>query len=164
MVKDPSVGLTVLLTYDEPECGGAADAFVQLLEMEVHSRAEAGECTAGITVESLPIVEGEERHDFIVERTLNALIVREGDSSDAMTAPGSSSVEVIVVSFLRDHAPQQYLSIKEMCAKYQENVREVHVLTHLANYEDVSLVLRNLIRIVFHYLAEARKREREKKK
>lgn len=162
--SEPSVGLTVLLTYDEPECGGAADALVQMLEAEVNSRADSGECVARISVESFPITEGEERHDQIVATSLEALTTRPGKEATSTSAersspPCSLPPQVMVVCFLRDHAPEAYLSVKEVCARYKENVWEAHVLTHLANYDDVSLVLRNLIRIVFHYLAMIKKKE-----
>eukprot|EP00796_Vickermania_ingenoplastis_P008667 gene8667-6093_t len=134
----PPRTLTVLLTYDDPECGGAADAFVDQLEKEVTIWKETHRSrVCSVPIHAFPVSEGGEQHDDVLRHSLQAL-----------------PSKVIVFSFLKGHAPQEYMAVQDVC-RNTATVLAFHILTHLANFEDVGLVLRNLIRIVMHHLEKS---------
>ncbi|KAG8340496.1 hypothetical protein ERJ75_000320400 [Trypanosoma vivax] len=122
--------LTVLVTYDEPECGGAADALVEHLQRDC--AALAARCQ--LSVRPISILQNASHRDALY-RTLQDLIqVKPQD--------------IYVIGFLKDNNPEEYRKVRELCNGVKPRRIKHQVLTHLANYNDVGLIIRNLVRLV----------------
>ncbi|CCW71060.1 unnamed protein product [Phytomonas sp. Hart1] len=127
--------LLVLLTYDDLECGGAADALVEHLKCAAVPLEE--QCK--LSVEPLPIYEGGP-HQVTLRDSLN----KHSDDRD---------VSIIVFSLLKGDQSEEYLNIKNLCNTLNSHVIRCEILTHLANYTDVGLIIQNLVRLVMHEIS-----------
>ncbi|CBH17109.1 uncharacterized protein TEOVI_000451200 [Trypanosoma equiperdum] len=122
--------LVVLLTYDEPECGGAADALVVHLQRDCAALADRCQLSA----RPISILQNSSHRDALY-RTLQDLIqVKPQD--------------IYAISFLKDNNPDEYRKIRELCNGVKPRRIKHQILTHLANYNDVGLIIRNLVRLV----------------
>ena len=128
---------TVIVSYDDPECGGAADALISKLRPS--SAAEAP-----IIVKPVPVTDadaGSTHCDGIVS-VLQSLV----------SVPSSS---IFIISCLKDGAPEEHRRIRELVGGAQNSSSSpmpppgnCQILTHLSNYNDVALTLQNMVRWV----------------
>ncbi|KAG5501493.1 hypothetical protein JKF63_03322 [Porcisia hertigi] len=122
--------LTVLLTYDDPECGGAADALVEHLERDAAS--VEGQCQ--LSVKPIQIVQNGSHRDALY-----------GSLQDLFRMKPHN---IYVITFLKGCQAEEYRKVNELCSSVRPNAVRCQVLTHLANYTDVGLIIRNLVRLV----------------
>ncbi|ORC91735.1 uncharacterized protein TM35_000053310 [Trypanosoma theileri] len=122
--------LVVLLTYDDPECGGAADALVEHLQRD--SAALLDRCQ--LSVKPIAILHNASHRDALYRTLQDLFQVKPQD--------------IYVISFLKDNNPEEYRKIRELCNGVKPSRLKHQVLTHLANYSDVGLIIRNLVRLV----------------
>ncbi|KAL7707001.1 hypothetical protein N2W54_001300 [Lotmaria passim] len=122
--------LTVLLTYDDPECGGAADALVEHLERD--AAALEGQCQ--LSVKPIQVLQNGSHRDALYGSLQDLFQIKPQD--------------IYVISFLKGNQPEEYRKVNELCSSVRPNPVQCQVLTHLANYNDVGLIIRNLVRLV----------------
>ncbi|KAK7195286.1 hypothetical protein NESM_000454400 [Novymonas esmeraldas] len=122
--------LTVLLTYDDPECGGAADALVDHLERD--TAVLEGHCQ--LSVKPIQVLQNGAHRDALYGSLQDLFQVKPQD--------------IYVISFLKDCQPEEYRKVNELCSSVRPTPVQCQVLTHLANYNDVGLIIRNLVRLV----------------
>ncbi|EPY31473.1 hypothetical protein STCU_03438 [Strigomonas culicis] len=122
--------LVVLLTYDDPECGGAADALVEHMQRD----AAELESQCQLTVKPIQVLQGSSHRDALYG-TLQELFQVKPEN-------------IYVISFLKGNQPEEYRKVTELCRGVKPHALQCQVLTHLANYNDVGLIIRNLVRLV----------------
>ncbi|AYU80027.1 hypothetical protein conserved [Leishmania donovani] len=122
--------LTVLLTYDDPECGGAADALVEHLERD--AVAVEGHCQ--LSVKPIQVLQNGSHRDALYGSLQDLFQMKPQD--------------IYVIAFLKGSQPEEYRKVNELCNSVRPNPVKCQVLTHLANYNDVGLIIRNLVRLV----------------
>lgn len=122
--------LTVLLTYDDPECGGAADALVEHLERD--AAAVEGQCQ--LSVKPIQVLQNGSHRDALYGSLQDLFQIKPQD--------------IYVITFLKGNQPEEYRKVNELCGSVRPNAVKCQVLTHLANYTDVGLTIRNLVRLV----------------
>jgi hypothetical protein len=134
--------LTVLLSYDDPECGGAADALTEHLLRDVGQMLGSppadgdGTATAGgpLNIKALSVPHGGSHRDALY-RTLQDLF-------------SVKARDVLVITLLKGNQPDEYRRVKELCCGVKTKPLEHRIITHLGSYSDVGLVIRNLVRTV----------------
>ncbi|KAG5475635.1 hypothetical protein LSCM4_04217 [Leishmania orientalis] len=122
--------LTVLLTYDDPECGGAADALVEHLERD--AAAVEGHCQ--LSVKPIQVLQSGSHRDALYGSLQDLFQMKPQD--------------IFVITFLKGSQPEEYRKVTELCNSVRPTAVQCQVLTHLANYNDVGLIIRNLVRLV----------------
>lgn len=121
--------LLVIVTYDDPECGGAADAIVEHLNRD----AAALQSQCQLSVKPLQVLNGAHR-DTLYGALQDLFQVKPQD--------------IFVITFLKGDQPEEYRKVRELCNGVKPNPLHCQVLTHLMNYGDVGLIIRNLVRLV----------------
>nr|CAJ2475804.1 unnamed protein product [Leishmania braziliensis] len=121
--------LTVLLTYDDPECGGAADALVEHLERDA---SVVEHCQ--LSVKPIPVLQNGSHRDALYGSLQDLFQMKPQD--------------IYAITFLKGCQSEEYRKINELCNSVRPNPVQCQVLTHLANYNDVGLIIRNLVRLV----------------
>lgn len=122
--------LVVILTYDDPECGGAADALVDHLQRD----AAALQSHCQLSVKPIQVVQNGSHRDTLYGVLQDLFQVKPQD--------------IYVITFLKSNQPEEYRKIRDLCSSVKPHALQCQVLTHLANYNDVGLILRNLVRLV----------------
>ncbi|KAG5475376.1 hypothetical protein LSCM1_03489 [Leishmania martiniquensis] len=128
--------LTVLLTYDDPECGGAADALVEHLERD--AAAAEGHCQ--LSVKPIQVLQSGSHRDALYGSLQDLFQMKPQD--------------IFVITFLKGSQPEEYRKVTELCSSVRPTAVQCQVLTHLANYSDVGLIIRNLVRLVLDEMAK----------
>lgn len=168
----------LILTYDEPNCGGASDEFLKQLDAEVTSLFPNLSSLPAAAIPNHPVVQIESfaiASESVSESALLEEKSRDGGAPSSRAATLSvhaqrikSSLEahlqsrscspVMVLSFLKDDAVKDYLDIRSVCSSYLSGAwlmpLQFHVLTNLANYSDVSLVIRTITRVSVQWLKQ----------
>ena len=116
--------LAIVISFDDPECGGAAEALTQQLQAALD----------GVTVKHVPVAAGGSHRDGVYAALQSLYAVRHDG--------------IFVIACVKDSSPQDFCKVREMCAGAKPRIDNVHVLTHLSNYSDVGLTLRNMVRWV----------------
>ena len=119
--------VAIVISFDDPECGGAADA----LSQQLHAALEGG---TQFSIKHVPVAGGGSHRDGIYTALQSLYAVRHDG--------------IFVIACVKDSAPQEFCRVREMCAGARPRIGNVHVLTHLAAYADVGLTLRNMVRWV----------------
>lgn len=123
-----SQAFTVLITYDEPSCAGAAEALrPQLQQREADLRTE-------VRCVSQAVSDGGTHREAVYAGLQQLFHVKHE--------------RLFVVCLMRDDAAQDYRRVREVCAATKPAINNVLALTSLESYSDVSLVLRNVVRRV----------------
>ena len=125
--------VTILLSFDDPECGGAADALVSHIERDIPPQL------ATLSVKPISVLASASHRDALYHTLQDLFNVRPRD--------------LFVISLLKDSDPDEFRKIKELCATAKSSPLEHRVVTHLGNYTDVGLVIRNLVRTVTSVIA-----------
>lgn len=128
----------VLLTFDEPECGHAADVLGDMILKEVKMLAERVNVPA-LTVQPVPVTHGLSHRDLL-HRALQEI-------------NGAKQQDCFVISLLKGGNSVEYHNIKELCNHTRPRLAH-QVVTHLSGFNDVGLVLRNLVRRVTQVIVE----------
>lgn len=128
--------LTVLLTYDDPECGGAADALVEHLERD--AAALEGHCQ--LSVKPIQVNPNGSHRDALYGSLQDLFQVKPQD--------------IYVLAFLKGDEAEEYRKIRELCSSVKPVAIQCQILTHLANYSDVGLIIRNLVRLVLNEMSK----------
>ena len=116
-----------VVVFDDPECGGAAEAFA-VLSKSLPSMPSNG---AGAEVVMVPAGTAKSHGDALLDALRGLVNFR--------------ASELVVFAFLKDAQASAACSrIREICA--DAKIAECHVATHLASFGDVGLVVRNLVR------------------
>lgn len=128
----------VVVSYDDPHCGGAADALLSQTTAAAKKWSQENP-SAGVSLElnAFPVSEGGERHDEVLRSALRK----------------SSSAFIIVFVLLKGDCPQEFLAARSVCSD-APSVKLFQAVTHLSSFDDVSLVIRNLIRMTVSVLDE----------
>ena len=138
--------MTVLVSYDDPECGGAADALIDHLHRDVGQLAGSSTVDPSgggpLNVKPLSVAHGASHRDALY-RTLQDLF-------------NVKAQDVLVVTLLKGNQPDEYRRVKELCCGVKTKPLEHRIITHLGNYSDVGLVIRNLVRTVADILVRDR--------
>lgn len=127
--------LLVLLTYDDPECGGAADAFVEHVQRD----AAMLESRCQLSVKPLQVVTNGSHRDALYGALQDVFQVKPSD--------------IYVISFLKSAQFEEYRKVRELCIGVKPVPLKCQVLTHLSNYTDVGLIIRNLVRLVIEEMS-----------
>ena len=131
---------TVIISFDEPECGGAADALADMLIKEVKLVSERVNLPA-VSVRPVPIVSTQgQTHQESLHRALQDLV-------------NIKNQDCFVITLLKGGNTADYFQIKELCNQARPRLRH-QVVTHLSGFHDVGLVLRNLVRQAVQNLME----------
>lgn len=128
--------LSTIITYDDPECGGAADALVDYLQRDAATLSQSMPGVASLSVRALPVTPGSSHRDLLFRAFQDLFNVR--------------SEDVFVVSLIKNHNPEEYRKIKELCSSPRSSNHQI--ITHVSNYDDVGLLIRNLVRRVIDLL------------
>lgn len=128
--------LVILLTYDDPECGGAADALVDHLERD----AAPLDHVCGLSIKPIAVAQNGSHRDTLYGTLQDLFQVQPED--------------IYVISFLKGDQPDEYKKIRELCNGVKPHALKSQVLTHLANYNDVGLIIRNLVRLLLDEMSK----------
>lgn len=120
----------MVLTYDDPECGGAADALVDHLQRD----AAPLQSHCQLSVKPIQVLQSGSHRDTLYCVLQDLFQVKPQD--------------IYVITFLKGNQPEEYRKIRELCSSVKPHALQCQVLTHLANYSDVGLIIRNLVRLV----------------
>ncbi len=150
----PQQRFAAIVLYDDPECAGAAEAFSTLANK----------------LPSAPNPEAVAIEVFLVPANANNLAAT-SNSLAGSTSGNNNNVhadvlldalrglvnyrpsELCVIGLLKDsNASVPTQKIREVCNDTRPAITECHIATHLANFGDVGLVVRNLVR-KFHEAA-----------
>ena len=122
-------GLTnLIVTYDEPECGGAADALVDQLQREL---ARVGVNASAITTKPLAITQSGSHRDALYRALQDVFAVKHQN--------------VFVITMLKGDNRDEYRRITELCNNSKPVIQH-QIVTHLGNFGDVGLIVHNLAR------------------
>ncbi|CAD2215473.1 hypothetical protein AGDE_09785 [Angomonas deanei] len=89
--------LVVLLTYDDPECGGAADALAEHLQRD----AAELDTQCQLSVKPIQVVQNGSHRDALYGTLQELFQVKPQD--------------IFVISFLKGHQPEEYRKISDLC-------------------------------------------------
>ncbi|PBJ73584.1 hypothetical protein TcG_06173 [Trypanosoma cruzi] len=123
-------GLIVLLTYDDPECGGAADALAEHLQRDCAVMMDRCQ----LTVKPIAILHNASHRDALYRTLQDLFQVKPQD--------------IYVITFLKENNFEEYRKVRELCNGVKPCCIKHQLLTHVANYSDVGLIIRNLVRLV----------------
>jgi hypothetical protein len=130
----------IVISYDDPDCGGAADAMADMIQRIVQERRYP--TIANLVLKSLP-VEGSNHTDVVA----NAV--------SELKAAGSTSAGVVCL--MRDMGAEEYRRLEAFLTRGPTRIDGVFikpfVLTQLSNYQDVGLLLKTVLRNIFSTLA-----------
>ena len=131
--------LTVIITYDDPDCGGAFDALVDHLQRDFDvmlQRSVTSDPSLHLSIKPVSVALGGGHRDALYKVL-----------QDLFSVPRES---VYVLSMLKGNAAEEYRKVKDLVQNMTPPL-EHHVVTHLSNYQDVGLVIRNLVRRVVEF-------------
>jgi hypothetical protein len=128
--------ITVILTYDDPECGNAAEALRQQLLREAAENPALNGAT--FAVNPLPIAGGEGA----------AATHRDAVQHQLQQRFSLDHAAVAVVALMKGGNAEDFRRTRDVCQQARPPVGAHFVLTHLGNYSDVGLMLRNVVRRV----------------
>jgi hypothetical protein len=131
--------LTILISYDDPECGGAADALVDQVQRECAALSQRLPHTPHVNARALSVVQGGSHRDVLYGTLQDLYNVRAED--------------VLVIALLKGNNPEEYKKVKDLCSSNKGRPISNHVVTHLGSFSDVGLVVRNFVRAVLDRLA-----------
>lgn len=120
----------VIIAFDDPECGGAADALEEQLSRELKA-IEQRLNLPKVAQRLVPVVPGASHRDSVA-RTLQELV-------------SVKPQDVFVVSLLKGAGAEEYRALNDACQKSRPPI-EHQVVTHMASFSDVGLIVRNLVR------------------
>lgn len=126
--------LTVVISYDDPECGGAADALVDQLQREAAALSQRVPTAAPLNVRPLAVLQGGSHRDALHGTLQDLFLVRPED--------------VFVIVLLKGNNPDEFKKVKELCLANKGKHVQNNVVTHLSSYSDVGLIVRNFVRCV----------------
>lgn len=129
--------LYVLLSYDDPDCGGAADALIDQLQKD----AETVRTPNRLVLNSIQVLQDGCHRDTLCGAVQNLCDV--------------SPHDMYVISLLKGDQSQEYRSIRDLCSSVKSTPLSCQVITHVANYNDVGLIIRNLVRQIMHELTQS---------
>lgn len=116
---------TVIVTYDDLACGGAADALMS----QLHDRFGG---PSNISVRCIPVAGGSSHRDAVY--------------SCLQGLTGVQHRDLFVMALLKNRGSEDYRRIRDLCASTKPRIDNVVLATQLGNYHDVGLVVRNLVR------------------
>jgi hypothetical protein len=133
--------LAVLVSYDDPECGGAADALVEQVQRESAAVISRVPQAPPISVRALSVMQGGSHRDILYSTLQDLYQVRAED--------------VLVIVLLKGNQPEEFRRVKELCLS-NKGGRPImnHVVTHLGAFQDVGLVIRNFVRLVIDLMMQ----------
>ena len=127
---------TIVVLFDEPDCGGAADVLVSQIESEA-SRHSAG---CSVDVKPLAVPHGNSHRDALY-RALQDLFTRKHQ-------------DVYVICIMKGPGIEEYRRVTELCDSTKPPL-ERSIITCLGNYTDAGLTVRNLTRRVVKRVEQA---------
>ncbi len=146
----PSRSFAAVVIFDDPECADAAAAFAAL-NLQLPSAPPADQVTTEVFL--VPASSAK------LNSSLAASSSGTNNNAASPSAHGEALVdalrglvnyrpsELVVVGLLKDaNASAASQRIREICADSRPPIAECHIATHLGNYNDMSLVVRNLVR------------------
>jgi hypothetical protein len=130
--------LTILISYDDPECGGASDALADQIQRECTALSQRMPQAPHVHVRALSVVQGGSHRDVVYGTLQDLYHVRAED--------------VLVIALLKGNNPEEYKKVKDLCSSNKGRPIANHVVTHLSSFTDVGLVVRNFVRVVLDRL------------
>lgn len=140
-----------VVVYDDPECAAAAEAFADLSK-----RLPSAPENVTTEVFLVPAANNNSNNSNTGSSSSSAA------NSSSTTGPPSHGdalldalrglvnyrpTELVVIGLLKDsNASVACQRIREICNETRPPITECHLATHLANFGDVGLVVRNLVR------------------
>lgn len=128
--------ITVVMPFDDPECGGAADALCDQLQREADTLARHKPSVPLLNIRPLAVVQGGSHRDALFA-TLQELYQMKPET-------------IYVIALLKGNNYDEFKKIKELC-QHNRNIPN-NVVTHLSSYNDVGLIVRNAVRTVLNIL------------
>ena len=120
-----------IVVYDDPECAGAAEAFSVLAKRMPN--APAASQSAEVVLVPAGGAYSKTHGDALLDALRGLVHLRPQD--------------IVVIALLKDaNASVACQRVREICAETKPPIAECHIATHLANFGDVGLVVRNLVR------------------
>ena len=144
-----------IVIYDDPDCSGAAGAFSDLARRlpslpppeQINTEVFLVPASATRATSSSTALESNTTSNNINNNNNNNFY------GDALLESLRGLVnyrpnEIVVIGLLKDasSASSACQKIREICNETRPAITECHLATHLANYSDVGLVVRNLVR------------------
>lgn len=133
--------ITVVISYDDPECGGAADALVEQLQREAAALVQRVPSVPPISVRALSVIQGGSHRDALYATFQDLYQVKADD--------------VLAIVLLKGSQPDEYKRVKELCSSNKGRPIANHVVTHLSAFTDVGLVVRNFVRVVLDMMVRS---------
>ena len=121
-------GKVVLISFDDPECGGAADEILYQIKEITESTKLA------IDVRLLAVPSNCSHKDVILS------IFKDLFSIDPSN--------IFIVSLLSKENPKEYRKIKNICDSAMIKRIKRSIISCLSNYKDISLLSRNLVKTI----------------
>jgi hypothetical protein len=124
-----SATFTIVVTYDDPDCGGAADALVANLDTEGKRLGPK----VPLEVKPLAVTAGNSHREALY-RAMQELFSRKLQ-------------DVFVVTFLKGSNAEEYRKVMELCETTKPPISRL-IITNLSSFVDAGLTVRNVTKKV----------------